>query len=268
MASRRPRPPSGKPALTPRGEREALISDLEATTVSRRFPRLQLSLIVVGAGLGGFLTSVGLLHAGVDVMWLRYAVAVASGYLAFLALLQVWIALHRWERAGDGADGVIHDGADGDTWSSSFAGGRSGGGGGGARWGDGDARGVVAPSHARASTGGTGSDWFGGLSVDADDAAWLVVAGALVCAGAIAVGYVIWIAPALLAEVMLDAALVTTMYRRLRPHDVQHWSVGVMRRTWLPALVVALCLSGAGYALQRVAPDARSIGGVLAHLSE
>ena len=106
----------------------------------------------------------------------------------------------------------------------------------------------------------------GGVDLDLDDAWWLLVALVLVLAGAVAVVYVIYIAPVLLAEVALDAALVTTVYRRLRPHDVQHWSVGVIRRTWLPALVIALCLAGAGAALQQVAPEARSIGGVLRHI--
>ena len=115
------------------------------------------------------------------------------------------------------------------------------------------------------SRASSGSDW-GGFDLDLDEGVWLVVAGVLVCGGAMAVGYVIYIAPALLAEVTLDAALVTAVYRRLRPHDVQHWSLGVVRRTWLPALIVALCLAGAGYALHRVAPEARSIGGVIAHL--
>jgi hypothetical protein len=141
-------------------------------------------------------------------------------------------------------------------------GGRSGGGGGGARW-SGDVR-AVADARGSARTGGGSSGWS--FDLDADDAVWLVVVAVLVCGGLIAVGYVIAIAPALLAEVTLDAALVTTVYRRLRPRDMQHWSVGVVRRTWLPAVVVVLCLAGAGYALQRVAPDARSIGGVIAEL--
>ena len=201
-------------------------------------------------------------------MGLRYGLAVLSGYLAFLALIQVWIALHRWDWVTDVVDGATdHAGGDGDAWSASLAGGKSGGGGGGARWGHESARAFAAPSRARPTASRGGANWFDGISLDADDAWWLLVAGVLVCAAGFAVVYVIYIAPALLAEVMLDAALVTTVYRRLRPQDTQHWSVGVVRRTWLPAVVLIGCLSGAGLALQRVAPQARSIGGVVAHLA-
>ena len=115
-------------------------------------------------------------------------------------------------------------------------------------------------SPPRAAGGGWSFD------LDLDDGWWLLLAAVLLCGGALAVVYVIYIAPVLLAEVALDAALVTTVYRRVRPHDIQHWSLGVVRRTWVAALVLALCLGGAGAALQQVAPEARSIGGVLAHL--
>jgi hypothetical protein len=245
-------------------ERDALIRDLERRHVASRFPRSQLTLIVTGAGVAGFLTSVGLLRAGVDAMAIRYPLAAMSGYLAFLALLQCWIHLHRWEWVPDlDVWSGTGDTRGGDATAQMLAGGgRSGGAGGGARW-SGDVR-AVADARGSARVGSGPSGWS--FDLDADDAVWLVVVAVLVCGGLIAVGYVIAIAPALLAEVTLDAALVTTVYRRLRPHDLQHWSVGVVRRTWLPAVVVVLCLAGAGYALQRVAPDARSIGGVIAEL--
>ena len=107
---------------------------------------------------------------------------------------------------------------------------------------------------------------MGDVSIDLDDAWWLVVAGLLALGGALAIGYVVYIAPVLLAEVALDAALVTAVYRRLRPHDAQHWAIGVLRQTWVPAVLLVLFLAGMGAALQQVAPEARSIGGVVAHL--
>ncbi len=250
--------------MTRRSTRTALIEHLRARHIAHEFPRGQLTLIIAGAGVAGFLTSVGLLAAGVHQMWIRYGVAVLGGYAGFLGLLRLWIALRRgWSldlelpshRAGanQGGGGL----------ADLAAGGRSGGAGGGAHW-DAQPRAFVASP--RSSGGSMSAGWFGSVDLDLDDAWWLLVALVLVLAGAVAVVYVIYIAPVLLAEVALDAALVTTVYRRLRPHDVQHWSVGVIRRTWLPALVIALCLAGAGAALQQVAPEAQSIGGVLRHI--
>ena len=80
-------------------------------------------------------------------------------------------------------------------------------------------------------------------------------------------GFVVLSAPTLLAEVALDAGLMSTMYRQLRRQDAGHWTGAVFRRTWLPALAVILFTTGAGYALQLAAPDARSIGGVIRSLT-
>ena len=84
-----------------------------------------------------------------------------------------------------------------------------------------------------------------------------------VAGGAVAIGYVIYAAPLLLSEVALDAAVASTLYRRLRKDDVSHWAVTVLRRTWIPAAAIMLFAALGGYALQRVAPEARSIGGVV-----
>lgn len=250
-------------------DRERLIADLERRHISPAFPRGQLTLLVTGAGLAGFLTSVTLLHAGVDLMVVRYPLAVVGAYLAFLGLLRLWIAWQRGEWAPD-LDVLTNDpggpGSSNEVARELAFGGRSGGAGGGGRW-AGEARAIVGrPSAAPRSSGASSGGWSGGVDLDLDEAWWLVVAGVLVLGGVLAVAYVIYIAPVLLAEVALDAAVVTTVYRRLKPHDVQHWSVGVLRQTWRPVLILVLCLAGAGFALQQVAPEARSIGGVLAHL--
>ena len=68
-------------------DRAALIRDLERRHIAPAFPRGQLTLIVAGAGIAGFLGSAALLRGGVEAMWLRYPLAVAAGYLAFLGLL-------------------------------------------------------------------------------------------------------------------------------------------------------------------------------------
>jgi hypothetical protein len=245
-------------------DRARLIADLERRHLASSFPRGQLTLLVAGAGLAGFLSSVALLRAGLDQMAFRYPAAVLAAYLAFLGLLRLWIAWQRgqWSPDVDVFPETRGSAAGQNDLARELAhGGRSGGAGGGARW-DGQAHGIVAKPAAAPSSGGSG----GGFDLDLDEGWWLVLAAVLVLGGALAVVYVIYIAPVLLAEVALDAAVVTTMYKRLKPHDLQHWSVGVIRQTWLPALILVLCLAGAGFALQQVAPEARSIGGVLAHL--
>jgi len=245
-------------------DRARLIADVERQHIAPAFPRGQLTLLMAGAGSAGFLSSVALLRAGVDHMALRYPAAVLAAYLAFLGLLRLWIAWQRgrwWRDIDLLADPPGSSASRSETARDLAFGGRSGGAGGGTRW-ESQSHGLVARPVSRSSSGGS----TGGFNLDLDEGWWLLLAGVLVLGGALAVAYVIYIAPVLLAEVALDAAVVARVYRRLKPHDLQHWSVGVLRQTWVPALILMLCLAGAGFALQQVAPEARSIGGVIAHL--
>lgn len=53
--------------------------------------RLQMSLLVMLTGASGFVASYVLLRAGLTEMWLRYLAAFGVAYLAFLALLWLWL---------------------------------------------------------------------------------------------------------------------------------------------------------------------------------
>jgi len=55
------------------------------------YPRLQMTLIVALTAGSGLLASFLLLDAGVDAMALRYPLAVAIAYAAFLLLLWAWL---------------------------------------------------------------------------------------------------------------------------------------------------------------------------------
>jgi hypothetical protein len=231
----------------------------------RTAPRLELLLIVSLAGVAAFLTSMWGLRLGLHSMAWRYALAVAVGYGTFLLLIRIWIA---WQRrrpdargASDALDVVSDSGID-IPHSSSIVGdevplfeaGRSGGGGGGASFGP----------HASATRVHTAAgEVTGGIDLDWDELWPLAIAVACVVAGMVAMANVIYTAPVLLAEVGLDAAIMSAVYRRLRREDASHWALTVLRRTWLPALALLVFAVIGGYALQQIAPEARSIGGVM-----
>jgi len=253
--------------------RHALIERARDQLARTSSPRLYASLIVTLSGVTAFLASVVMLRAGVTGMTVRYAMAACAGYLAFVALIRVWITFQRRSVVDDVAsslgDIVNAGGGNGSSGRAvegwRFGGGRSGGGG--------ASRAFVAPgASSRPVTGGapvargsSGGGWS--LDLDLDELWWVVLAIALACAGIIAVGYVIYAAPLLLGEVALDAALLGGAYRRLKRSDMQHWATGVLRRTAIPAAIVVACAAGFGYCGERLAPQARSIGGVISALT-
>lgn len=221
--------------------RHRLVDEMRARLIATGFPRVVILLILVVAGLTAFGFSALTLNAGLDDMAVRYFVATLAGYAVFLLLIRVWIALRR--READVTD--LPDITSLPSDVASFGGGQSGGAGATGSW--------DAPSN------------HGDLDLDVPDAgeAWPVVLAAVVLLGGVlAVLYVVYLAPVLLAEVALDAALVTGIYRQLRKKDAGHWLGAAVRHTWLPATIAAVCIAFAGLVLQWAQPTARSIGDV------
>ena len=234
--------------------------------------RVHLLLIVTLSGAVAFLSSVMALALGVSSMALRYPLAVVCGYAAFLALIRGWVAWHRRTSAESRSStrrsvrerevldidlvdtGLSFDGptrVSGSPNVSLFAGGKSGGGGGGVSWG----------GPPKASSNVT-------FDVDVDDVWPIVLAVVCVLGGALAIAYIIYSAPVMLAEVAVDAAIASGLYRRLKKREPSHWAVTVLRHTWMPAVAVVIFAALGGYAAHAIAPDARSIGGVIRALRE
>ena len=206
-----------------------------------------MSVIVALTGAIGFLSSVALLHSGVHQLWLRYPLAVAISYAGFLLLLWCWLRL-KLSDVLDGFD-VPVDGPSpgsghgcGDTHSP---GGGSGG----------------AGSH---SLGGGG---HGDATPDFDLGEAAVV---LICIAAL--GCAVWMAyctvlsaPTLLAELILDSALATGLYRHLRNTPQRDWVHTALRRTASRFALVAIVSGLAGIAMHVYAPEATSVGQVVHH---
>jgi hypothetical protein len=262
---------AASPVPPRRASRETLTAEMRAWLARDTSPRVVVLAIVILAGGCAFLFSVAALRAGLVSMGLRYAAASIVGYVAFVLLIRVWIAYRRnsfnhpdFDLGGLDPSGVAPVRAPAGVL---FTEGGSGGGGAGTCWDAGTADGYSsAPAVGKiAARVGAPPGRGSGVDVpfDLDDLALVLLAAVLAACGAAAILYVVYVAPALLAEVALDAALVSSVYRRLRRRDLGHWGTTVLRRTWAPAVIMIVFMSGAGYVLQHVAPDARSLGDIV-----
>ena len=236
-----------------------------------------MTLIVAATGVSGFLASAALVHAGVDSMGVRYALAFLIAYGVFLVLVRLWVELYR--RRIEGVDEALDftpDVVDGpDIGASSIPGG--GGGsigsgdvpGGGGDFGGGGASGdwdtpalaradVPAPAARKGGDGGGIAD-----SLDLDDG-WVIVVPIVIALGSlIAAAVLIWSAPGLLAELAVDVLLVSRLYKRLETLDRRSWLWTAIRKTWIPALIVGVLLVAGGIVLDVVVPEARTMGDVV-----
>jgi hypothetical protein len=213
-------------------------------------------MLILGlTGVAGFFISFVLLHLGVTQMVVRYPIAIAVAYGVFMLLIGLWLRLQRDDinllEVADYANNLHVPGDDGGA-ASSGAGGF-------------DGRGVMGEHLSSVHGGGSGSSggWDIDLpSIDVDDAIWVVLAIIVFLAGLIAIFYVVYIAPALLAEVLVDGLLAAGLYRTVRGAQGSHWMKTVLRKTAIPAILVLIFFTLGGFLLQKIEPTASSIGEV------
>lgn len=78
-----------------------------------------------------------------------------------------------------------------------------------------------------------------GSVLEAEEFAIPLIAFALAFGIALASLYVVYIAPALFAEVLVDGALSYALFRHLRGQDPRHWLASTVRHTAAPFAVTA-----------------------------
>lgn len=227
------------------------------------WPRLQMAVIVMVTAVAGLLAAHLLRLGGLDTMLLRYPLAVLLAYLVFLLLMWAWL---RWR--GDSVVDALPDAVGGGGSSSApgggpnwaGGGGHSGGGGASASWTS--ASGSSASSSAR-TTSSDGSlldlaDGEAGLPVLAIGAVLAIAAGTLVAAS-----WVIWSAPVLMAELLVDAAIAGGLYRRMQGMRAQGWWRLCLAHTFWPLIGVLVFSAGLGWVAQEIAPHADTLADVL-----
>lgn len=233
--------------------------------------RLIMLLVVSGAAAGGFLSSAIMLWMGLRDMPARYALASLIGYGVFLFLMNRWLGHHHRRTfvedlvdAGTSIDlpgGLLRSGtrAAGRGADGLFRGGRSGGGGASASFdtvGAAPANPILPIMGAPAEKGSSK-----GFSLDLDDAdgALPLLAVVAIVVGLVACVSVIWSAPQMLGELLADGAAAGAAYQGLR-HSRGDWTLGIIRRTWLPATVILVTFVLLGFAGLHFKPGADSIG--------
>jgi hypothetical protein len=221
-------------------------------------------MLLVGLTGGfGLLASFGMLQFGLESMAVRYPLALAAAYGFFILLLWLWLRT----RAEDYTDipdpsGLVPS-PGGESTSPTF---ESGGGGdfsGGGASGSFDVQSLAA-SDASPEPSSLIKEAAGGLD-GADELAIPLAVIVLAVGLALASLYVVYIAPVLFAELLVDGALTYALVRHLRQDDRPLWFETAVRRTVWPFAITAVFLVIVGAAMSAYAPTAKSIGQVIEH---
>jgi hypothetical protein len=225
--------------------------------VHNQWPRLQIMIILGLTGVAAFLTSAVLLRLGATQMVVRYPIAIAAAYGVFIMLIGLWLWLQRNDSDMLDAAGEVLDSTD---WGG---GGRISPSGGSVNLvSDMTASPVPPVSGGSGGGGGGGGPSFDivGIDVDLDDAIWVVLAIVVLIAGLLAILYIVYIAPILLTEVLVDGLLAAGLYKTVKGVEGRYWMTTVLRKTAIPAILALIFFSIAGFCIQKIAPEASSIG--------
>jgi hypothetical protein len=221
--------------------------------VHNQWPRLQIMIILGLTGVVAFLTSAVLLRLGVTQMVVRYPIAIAAAYGVFIMLIGFWLWLQRNDADMLDAAGEVLDHTD---WGG---GGRISPSGGSVNLLS-DMTAPPVPPVSGGSVGGGPSFDIVGIDVDLDDAIWAVLAIVVLVAGLLAILYIVYIAPILLTEVLVDGLLAAGLYKTVKGVEGRYWMTTVLRKTAIPAILALIFFSIAGFCVQKIAPEASSIG--------
>ena len=80
--------------------------------------------------------------------------------------------------------------------------------------------------------------------------------------------FVVYSAPILFAELIVDGVLSASLYRKLRELETRHWLETAIRRTAWPFAGTAAIVCDIGWAMAIYAPEAHSVGDVIAHAKQ
>jgi hypothetical protein len=205
-----------------------------------------------------------MLMNGVDALAWRYPIAVGIAYVVFLIMLWLWLRTSHDDYVDLSADVVellpdaVAEAAD----QYAGNGGTFGGGGASSRWTSNSSQPLVElPSVGASDASGVAESEELAIPLVV-----IVIVASILVTVLVASTSIVYSAPSLFAEIVLDGVLSASLYRRLcRIGGQRWWLTSAIRRSIMPFAITAILLAIAGHALSIYAPDARSIGEVIEH---
>ncbi len=242
-------------------------------------------LIIATSISVALLVTRGLLSLGWTEMWIRYAISLLCAYATFFVGVWIWLHLSEYGRhlrarqsrssleTGPDLGGMPQFSTSGtpDTMPRFSGGGGSFDGGGAA----GGWEQPLSPPNLNIpydSSGGSFSNInlpdVGVADVGGDEGGCAnVIAGvllaALLCVVFGAAAYVVYQAPAILAEVVFEVLLGSPLAVGMRSLDSASWAWALFRRTWLPFVIVTFMAMSFALFCNEYLPEAKSASDVV-----
>ncbi len=207
------------------------------------YPRFAVAFAIVLSAVVGLGCSIVLHRWGLTTMGCRYPLAMVTAYITFLAVVGMWVAraarrVENWERQ--------------------------------------IRREAIRRQQHNSDVDPELGDWIDAAvdtvddaQTDIDDPQAIPGAFMLLFAGTIVLvcAYFVWTAPAFLAELLVEGALVAWLYQPPARESPPHWFPIAVERTAAPALMMAFCAAFIGFGFQFYVPEATTLAEVLQYIA-
>lgn len=207
-------------------ERRTILRHLKARASAKYMPRLAMCLIMTVVLGVIFFSSKVMLEFGLQTMWLRYLAADGIGYAVFILLLWVWTHFEGF--------------TDADCFDIPYDSGSGGG----------------CGSSGGSEVAAEGSSWLGAL--DLEGAAFLLIV-VLAAAVVFITAYNIWLAPEILAELMLDAGFAGLLSKRAKGIKPEGFLNSALRKTFWPFAGFTAVMTIVALIISAKYPEAHSL---------
>ena len=228
--------------------------------------RLHMTIILLATSMAGVLASKGMFVSGLHNVAIRYPVTVICAYLVFFAAIKVWLWImtdapvsssnDTGGRVLDTIDLPLPSGGPGQPVFSG-GGGLSDGGGANGDFGDTLVDMASGTGDILDGAGDVVGDIAGGAADDEGGLVLVIVLGllAVLLFSVLGAGvFLIYQAPAILAEAAFDAVLAASLVRSSRKMNQPDWIGSIFKATWKPFAVVLLLAIVAGWAMHHYLP--------------
>jgi hypothetical protein len=245
---------------------------------TKHFTRFSMTLILATCICLAVLTTKLLLAVGVLDMWVRYLVALLVAYGAFFIGVWIWLHLspygrHLRSQQKHGEDWIdanidlpLPSGGSAPTGFQGGGGSFDGGGAGGS-WDAANPGVSVDFPGTSSSVGNSLGDIASVGDVGDEGGCLLVIAGILLAIVLFAIfgatAYVVYQAPAILAEVVFEVLLGSPLARGANALGSANWPAVLLAKTWKPFAIIAAMAIGFALFCKVYFPGITSIGGLL-----
>ena len=225
-----------------------------------------MTIILLATSMAGVLASKGMFVSGLHNVAIRYPVTVICAYLVFFAAIKVWLWImtdapvsssnDTGGRVLDTIDLPLPSGGPGQPVFSG-GGGLSDGGGANGDFGDTLVDMASGTGDILDGAGDVVGDIAGGAADDEGGLVLVIVLGllAVLLFSVLGAGvFLIYQAPAILAEAAFDAVLAASLVRSSRKMNQPDWIGSIFKATWKPFAVVLLLAIVAGWAMHHYLP--------------